>query len=74
MCSSTFGSEMKHTATSYLKPNYLFVTMEDVGGMFKDVEQTIQKVNKFNKKMILVNLLKEIGMILFVYCICDKIK
>lgn len=74
MCSSTFASEMKRMATSYLKPNYIFVTLDDVEGMFKDVEQTIRKVNKFNKKMTLVNLLKDIGMILFVICICDKIR
>lgn len=72
MCSTTSASEMKDTATSYLKPNYVFVTMKDVRGT-EDIEQTIRKINKFNKKMALVYLLKEMGMIFFVNCICGKI-
>lgn len=73
MFSATFPSEIQHMATNYLKPDYIFVAVGDIGGACKDVEQTIQQVNKFDKKKTLLNLLKEMGMILFFKYICGKL-
>lgn len=74
MFSATFPSEIQHMAKSYLKPDYIFVAVGVVGSACKDVEQIIQQVKRFDKKKTLLNLLKEMGMILFFMCICDKIK
>lgn len=72
MFSATFPSDVQYMAKSYLKPDYIFVAVGN-GGACKDVEQKIQEVKKFEKKKILLNILKEMGMILFDKCICGKI-
>lgn len=53
-------------ATVYLKPDYTFFGIGDVGATCKDVEQSIQEVKKCSKKNTLLNLLKKMGMILFI--------
>lgn len=65
MFSATFPSEIQHMATNYLKPDYLFVAVGEIGGACKDVFQIIKEVKKFDKKKALFNLLKEMGMISF---------
>lgn len=69
MFSATFASEIQYMAKSYLKPDYIFVAVGEIGGACKDVVQTILQVGKFNKKETLLNLLKEMGMILYLICI-----
>lgn len=66
MFSATFASEIQHMATSYLKPDYIFVAVGEIGGACKDVMQTVVKVPKFEKKSTLLNLLRDMGMFLFV--------
>lgn len=63
MFSATFASDIQHMATYYLKPDYIFVAVGEIGGACKDVVQTIMEVGKFEKKSALLNLLKEMGMI-----------
>jgi len=65
MFSATFPSEIQHMATDYLKPDYLFVAVGEIGGACKDVIQILKEVKKFDKKKALLNLLKEMGTILF---------
>lgn len=61
MFSATFASEVQHMATTYLKPDYLFVAVGEIGGACKDVIQTVLEVAQFDKKMTLYNLLQEMG-------------
>lgn len=67
MFSATFASEIQHMATSYLKSDYIFVAVGEIGGACKDVVQTVLKVTKFEKKTTLLNLLKDMGMFLFMF-------
>lgn len=61
MFSATFPSEIQYMATSYLKQNYTFVAVGEIGGACKDVVQTIAEVPKFEKKAKLLSLIKEMG-------------
>lgn len=62
MFSATFASEIQLMATSYLKSDYIFVAVGEIGGACKDVIQTVIKVTKFNKKEALFSLLKDMGL------------
>jgi probable ATP-dependent RNA helicase DDX4 len=68
MFSATFESDIQYMAKSYLKPDYIFVAVGEIGGACKDVVQTILQVGKFKKKETLLNLLKEMGMVLYLMC------
>lgn len=46
---------------SYLKPNYVFVAVGEVGGACKDVVQEIRAVTKFEKKKELIKVLETLG-------------
>lgn len=65
MFSATFESEIQQMAKSYLKPDYIFVAVGEIGGACKDVVQTVLQVGKFKKKETLHNFLKEMGTVLF---------
>lgn len=62
MFSATFASETQNMATAYLKSDYIFVAVGEIGGACKDVIQTIIEVTKFNKKEELFSLLKDLGL------------
>lgn len=62
MFSATFASETQSMATAYLKSNYIFVAVGEIGGACKDVIQTLIEVTKFSKKEALFNLLKDMGL------------
>lgn len=64
MFSATFAKEIQHMATSYLKPDYIFVAVGEIGGACKDVVQTVVEVTKYGKKEALLNFLKDMGMML----------
>jgi len=68
MFSATFASEIQHLATTYLKPDYIFVAVGEIGGACKDVVQTVIEVTKFKKKNALLNLLKEMGKFFNIKC------
>lgn len=65
MFSATFASEIQLMATSYLKPDYIFVAVGEIGGACKDVMQSVLQVSKFNKKEALLSLLKDMGLFFF---------
>ncbi|XP_027851173.2 ATP-dependent RNA helicase vasa-like [Aphis gossypii] len=70
MFSATFASEIQHMATTYLKPDYIFVAVGEIGGACKDVVQTVMEVTKFKKKNTLLDEIKKMencqGTIVFV--------
>lgn len=59
MFSATLPINVQQTAKSYLKPDYISVTVGKVGGACIDVTQTFVEVNKFSKKNALVALLND---------------
>lgn len=73
MFSAKFTNKIKNMAKFYLKPNKMIVAVGVMEGMWKYVEQTVKKVNKFDKKIALLSSLKEIGMIICIKYICGKI-
>jgi probable ATP-dependent RNA helicase DDX4 len=60
MFSATFPKEIQTLAQDFLN-NYLFLTIGIVGGANTDVEQTIYKVGRLQKRDKCVELLNEIG-------------
>jgi probable ATP-dependent RNA helicase DDX4 len=49
-------------AKSYLKPNYVFVAVCEIGGACKDVKQEFREISKFEKKKELLKVLESIGL------------
>jgi len=68
MFSATFPSEIQLMATTYLKSDYIFVAVGEIGGACKDVVQTVIEVTKFKKKNALLDVIKEMGMLINVKC------
>ncbi|XP_060872445.1 ATP-dependent RNA helicase vasa-like [Metopolophium dirhodum] len=70
MFSATFPSEIQLMATTYLKSDYIFVAVGEIGGACKDVVQTVIEVTKFKKKNALLDVIKDMencqGTIVFV--------
>ncbi|KAK7824078.1 hypothetical protein U0070_019764, partial [Myodes glareolus] len=56
-----FGPEMKKLAGEFLKSNYLFVAVGQVGGACRDVQQTILQIGQYSKREKLVEILRNIG-------------
>lgn len=65
MFSATFPEEIQRLAGKFLH-NYIFVAVGIVGGACTDVEQTFYKVDKFNKRKKLMEILQQQGKIIFV--------
>ncbi|XP_070791981.1 probable ATP-dependent RNA helicase DDX4 [Pituophis catenifer annectens] len=61
MFSATFPDEIQRLAGEFLKTDYLFVVVGQVGGACSDVQQTILEVKQYDKKDKLVEILNEIG-------------
>ncbi|XP_062984136.1 probable ATP-dependent RNA helicase DDX4 isoform X2 [Elgaria multicarinata webbii] len=61
MFSATFPEEIQRMAGEFLKTEYLFVVVGQVGGACSDVQQTILEVNQYDKREKLVEILKGIG-------------
>jgi len=61
------ADDIQMLARSYLKSNYVFVAVGEIGGACKDVVQEIREVSKFNKKKELINVLKSLGYICIVF-------
>ncbi|XP_015679740.1 probable ATP-dependent RNA helicase DDX4 [Protobothrops mucrosquamatus] len=61
MFSATFPDEIQRLAGEFLKTDYLFVVVGQVGGACSDVQQTILQVKQYDKKDKLVEILNEIG-------------
>ncbi|XP_050426124.1 ATP-dependent RNA helicase vasa-like [Adelges cooleyi] len=61
MFSATLPSEIQQMACTYLKQDYVFVAVGEIGGACKDVTQQLIQVQKFSKKGELLKVLEEIG-------------
>ncbi|XP_053555665.1 probable ATP-dependent RNA helicase DDX4 [Bombina bombina] len=61
MFSATYPEAIQRLAGQFLKPDYLFLTVGQVGGACSDVEQTILEVGQFEKKDKLLEILQTIG-------------
>lgn len=55
------ADDIQMLAKSYLKPNYVFVAVGEIGGACKDVIQEIREVSKFEKKKELIKVLESLG-------------
>lgn len=60
MFSATFPDEIQRLAQQYLK-DYLFLAVGQVGGANTDVEQSIYKVTRFEKREKCIEILDQIG-------------
>uniref|UniRef100_A0A8C4VZ32 RNA helicase n=1 Tax=Gopherus evgoodei TaxID=1825980 RepID=A0A8C4VZ32_9SAUR len=60
MFSATFPREIQRLAGEFLKPEYLFVAVGQVGGACSDVQQTILQVSQYSKREKLVEILQSI--------------
>ncbi|XP_063151722.1 probable ATP-dependent RNA helicase DDX4 isoform X2 [Candoia aspera] len=61
MFSATFPDEIQRLAGEFLKTEYLFVVVGQVGGACSDVQQTILQVTQYDKRDKLVEILNDIG-------------
>uniref|UniRef100_A0A671F171 RNA helicase n=1 Tax=Rhinolophus ferrumequinum TaxID=59479 RepID=A0A671F171_RHIFE len=61
MFSATFPEEIQRLAGEFLKSNYLFVAVGQVGGACRDVQQTTLQVGQYSKREKLVEILRNIG-------------
>lgn len=61
MFSETLPDNTQQLAKSYLKPDYISVTIGRIERTFKDVTQTVIEVCQFEKKKELITLLRETG-------------
>uniref|UniRef100_A0A8C2YLL7 RNA helicase n=1 Tax=Chinchilla lanigera TaxID=34839 RepID=A0A8C2YLL7_CHILA len=59
--SATFPEEIQRLAGEFLKSNYLFVVVGQVGGACRDVQQTILQVGQYSKREKLVEILQNTG-------------
>ncbi|XP_073931447.1 probable ATP-dependent RNA helicase DDX4 isoform X5 [Castor canadensis] len=59
--SATFPEEIQRLAGEFLKTNYLFVAVGQVGGACRDVQQTVLQVGQYSKREKLVEILRSIG-------------
>ncbi|XP_021117073.1 probable ATP-dependent RNA helicase DDX4 [Heterocephalus glaber] len=59
--SATFPEEIQRLAGEFLKSNYLFVTVGQVGGACRDVQQTVLQVAQYSKREKLVEILQNTG-------------
>ncbi|XP_036135465.1 probable ATP-dependent RNA helicase DDX4 isoform X1 [Molossus molossus] len=61
MFSATFPEEIQRLAGEFLKPDYLFVAVGQVGGACTDVQQTVLQVGQYAKREKLVETLRSTG-------------
>ncbi|XP_062942180.1 probable ATP-dependent RNA helicase DDX4 isoform X2 [Cynocephalus volans] len=61
MFSATFPEEIQRLAGEFLKSNYLFLAVGEVGGACRDVQQTVLQVGQYSKREKLVEILRNIG-------------
>jgi len=59
MFSATFPDEIQEAAQNFLRKDYLFLVVGMIGGACKDVSQTFHKVEKFDKREKLQEILQD---------------
>ncbi|XP_042191191.1 probable ATP-dependent RNA helicase DDX4 isoform X4 [Callorhinchus milii] len=61
MFSATFPEEIQRMAADFMKTDYLFLAVGQVGGACGDVHQTILQVDQYSKRNKLIEILTNIG-------------
>ncbi|XP_066567581.1 putative ATP-dependent RNA helicase DDX4 isoform X2 [Amia ocellicauda] len=61
MFSATYPEDIQRLAAEFLKTDYLFVAVGQIGGACSDVEQTILQVEQYSKRQKLVEVLQATG-------------
>ncbi|XP_038621573.1 probable ATP-dependent RNA helicase DDX4 [Tachyglossus aculeatus] len=61
MFSATFPEEIQRLAGEFLKTEYLFVAVGQVGGACSDVQQSILQIGQYLKRENLIEILRNIG-------------
>ncbi|XP_067889177.1 probable ATP-dependent RNA helicase DDX4 isoform X1 [Heterodontus francisci] len=61
MFSATFPEEIQRLAADFMKGDYLFLAVGQVGGACGDVQQSILQVDQYSKRNKLVEILTNIG-------------
>ncbi|XP_072427515.1 probable ATP-dependent RNA helicase DDX4 isoform X1 [Chiloscyllium punctatum] len=61
MFSATFPEEIQRLAADFMKSDYLFLAVGQVGGACGDVQQSILQVDQYSKRNKLVEILTNIG-------------
>uniref|UniRef100_UPI00398E9D22 probable ATP-dependent RNA helicase DDX4 isoform X2 n=1 Tax=Pristiophorus japonicus TaxID=55135 RepID=UPI00398E9D22 len=61
MFSATFPEEIQRLAADFMKNDYLFLAVGQVGGACGDVQQSILQVDQYSKRNKLVEILTDIG-------------
>ncbi|XP_049633468.1 LOW QUALITY PROTEIN: probable ATP-dependent RNA helicase DDX4 [Suncus etruscus] len=61
MFSATFPEESQRLAGEFLKTDYLFVAVGQVGGACREIQQSILQVGQYSKREKLVEILQNIG-------------
>uniref|UniRef100_W5MY91 RNA helicase n=2 Tax=Lepisosteus oculatus TaxID=7918 RepID=W5MY91_LEPOC len=61
MFSATYPDEIQRLAAEFLKTDYLFLVVGQVGGACTDVEQYVEQVTQFEKREKLVEILQTTG-------------
>ena len=59
MFSATFKDSVQEAAATFLKENYLFITVGIIGGFCTDVKQEFVKVEQFDKREKLEEILND---------------
>jgi len=59
MLSATLPDATQHLAKFYLNKNYLFLAVGIISSASRDIRQNFYMVNRFNKRDILCNILRE---------------
>ncbi|KAJ8262760.1 hypothetical protein COCON_G00152170 [Conger conger] len=62
MFSATYPEDIQRLAADFLKTDYLFLAVGQVGGACSDVEQIVYEVTQYSKRDKLVELLQTTGM------------
>lgn len=55
------ADDIQMMAKRYLKPDYVFIAVGEIGSACKDVKQEIREVTKFEKKKELIKVLESLG-------------
>ncbi|XP_069780496.1 probable ATP-dependent RNA helicase DDX4 isoform X2 [Narcine bancroftii] len=61
MFSATFPEEIQRLAAVFMKSDYLFLAVGEVGGACGDVQQSILQVDQYSKRNKLIEILTNIG-------------
>lgn len=59
MLSATLPDSIQQLASLYLNRNYIFIAVGIVSSASKDIQQKFHLVRRFNKRKLLINILRK---------------